>query len=371
MPDMNEHAVFIDFLAFSAPISVMRDVHTFQEQGFLWEKFKSLPSYQRYKSEELVSYADIVDVPVSALSEEELNYYESKILSCYFSRLKTWLSSVFGLVMGAPRGKGGFAYQDSAILYSDESGSEHYGMVYWGGNNNTFYVQISGKGCAHVFNGITPKKVHKWLTHLDILTVKRLDLATDDYDGIYTCDSALQAYRDDAFYGGKGPKPKLETSLAIDSDGCPTKEIVNVGSRKSRVYWRIYNKALEQKVSGTWYRSEVELKEISVDVLLNISSIYTGLCAYSAQINTSKPQSMPRLLGRKAIDSIEAKVRWLRKQASANIAKVFHFFNGDINTVLSMIIREEHISDMKLKFDIPPIYQKLLNDKLKTNQCPF
>ncbi|HEK0470043.1 TPA: replication initiation factor domain-containing protein [Proteus mirabilis] len=375
MSDKQERSVFIDFLAFSAPISVMKDVHTFQEKGFEWRKFQFLPLYKQYQHRDITfthdDYQDIPEIIHSSMTDEQRNRYETDLISCYFSRLKSWLSSVFGLVMGAPRGKGGFAYQDSALLYSDEGGVEHFGVVYWGGNKDTFYVQISGKGCAHVFSGTTPQKIHKWLIHLDIIRLKRLDLATDDYDGIYTCTAALQAYKDDAFYGGKGPKPKLETSQAIDSNGCPTKEIVNVGSRQSRVYWRIYNKALEQKISGVWYRSEVELKEISIDVLLNIAGIYTGLCAYSAQINPSKPQSIPKLLGRKAVDSIEAKVRWLRKQASKNIAKVFHFFNGDINTVLSMIIREEHISDMNLRFDIPPIYQTLLNEKLQTNQCPF
>lgn len=375
MTDNNDRAVIVDYLAFSAPLSVMKDVHTFQEKGFEWRKFQYLPSYRHYQCSNIYQisdgYDDIPDEISSIMTEEQKEKYYTDLYLCYFSRLKRWISSVFGLVVGIPRGKGGFAYQESAVLYSDEGGDTQFGMLYWGGNKETFYIQISGKGCTHVFSGITPKKIYKWLIHLDIYRVNRLDLATDDYDGIYTCQSALTAYQDDAFYGGKGPKPKLETTRAIDSDGCPTKEIVSIGSRQSRVYWRIYNKALEQKVSGIWYRSEVELKDISTDVLLNIASIYTGLCAYSAQINPSKPQSIPKLLGRKAIDSIESKVKWLRKQASANIAKVFHFFNGDINTVLSMIIREEHINDMNLKFDIPPIYQSLMNEKLKTNQYPF
>ncbi len=375
MTDNLNRPVLIDYLAFSAPISAMKDVHTFQEKGFEWRKFQFLPSYKHYQHSAIYSvsqgYNDLPEIHSEAMTEQQQEQFLFDLYNCYFSRLKRWISSVFGLVVGAPRGKGGFAYQESAVLYSDEGGNSQLGLLYWGGNKDTFYIQISGAGCSHVFSGTTSQKIHKWLIHLDILRLKRLDLATDDYDGIFTCHAALNAYKDDAFYGGKGPKPKLETSQAIDSLGCPTKEIVNVGSRQSRIYWRIYNKALEQKVSGIWYRSEVELKEISIDVLLNIAEIYVGLCAYAAQINPSKPKLIPKLLGRKAIDSIEAKVRWLRKQASANLAKVFHFFNGDINTVLSMIIREEHISDMNLKFDIPPIYQKLLNDKLQTNQCPF
>ncbi len=375
MSDKQERSVLIDFLAFSAPFSVMKDVHTFQEKGFEWRKFQFLPSYKQYQHRDITfthgDYQDIPEIAHSSMTDEQRNRYETDLISCYFSRLKLWLSSVFGLVMGSPRGKGGFVYQESALLYSDEGGVEHFGVVYWGGNKDTFFVQISGKGCAHVFSGTTPQKIHKWLSFLDITDIKRIDLATDDYDGIFTCEAAKLAYQDDAFYCGKGPKPCKDEGIKTSGNGKIEKEIFSVGSRQSRIYWRVYNKAAEQKVSGIWYRSEVELKKVSIDVLLNITGIYTGLCAYSAQINPCKPQSIPKLFGRKAIDSIEAKVKWLRKQASANIAKVFHFFNGDVNTVLSMIIREEHISDMNLRFDIPPIYQTLLNEKLQTNQCPF
>lgn len=367
--------VFIDYLAFSAPISVMKDVHTFQEKGFEWRKFQYLPSYRHYQSEPryacLPEFQGIPEIPSSNMTDEQLNQYDTALIECYFARLRTWVSSVFGLVMGLPRGKGGFAYQDSALLFSDEGGSDHCGVIFWGGNRDTFYVQISGVGCAHVFSGTTPQKLYQWFKHLDILSLKRFDLATDDYDGVFTCQAALRDYRLDAFYGGAGPKPKLDISNGIDAEGCPTKEIVNIGSRQSRVYWRIYNKALEQKVSGIWYRSEVELKKISIDVLLNPAAIYTGLCEYSAQINPTAPKSIPQLFGRKPIDAIEAKVRWLRKQASATLAKVFHFYEGDALAILSMIIREEHLQDLNLRFDIPPIYQTLMKEKLRFSSVPF
>lgn len=370
-----ERPVIIDWFAFSAPFSVMKDVDKFQEKGFRWEKFKTLPSYRNYKKSNVYrvpdSYEQFPSVENDVMSEEQIEQYLNDVFNCYFSRLRTWLSSVFGLYMGAPLGYGGHYYSDSASLYSDEGGCERYGVVFWGGNNDSFFVQINGHGCAHVFNGTTPQKIHKWLSFLDITDINRIDLATDDYDGIFTVDAAKKAFENDAFYGGRGPKPNRKVEFEDDGNGNRSIDVLRVGSRQSRVFWRVYDKALEQKISGIWYRSEVELKKVSIDILLDITGTYVGLCDYAAQINPSEPKPIPKLLGRKATDSIEAKVRWLRKQASKNIAKVFHFFNGDINTVLSMIIREEHISDMNIKFDIPPIYQTLLNEKLKTNQCPF
>ncbi|MCT8349532.1 replication initiation factor domain-containing protein, partial [Photorhabdus temperata] len=347
MADKKERSVFIDYLAFSSPLSAMKDVDSFPEKGFEWRKFQYLPSYKHYQNSAAYicadSYQDIPEYTSSGLTEEQQSRYLEDLCACYFSRLRTWISSVFGLVVGVPRGTGGFAYHDSAVLYSDEGGSDHMGMVYWGGNKDTFYVQISGSGCTHVFSGTTPQKIHKWFKYLDITRLKRLDLATDDYEGVFSVSAAKLAHKDDAFYGGMGKRPKIGIKFEMDGDGCITHDEFNVGSRQSRVYWRIYNKAVEQRVSGTWNRSEVELKEISVDALLDIAGIYTGLCAYAAQIDPAPPVFLPRLLGRKAVDSIEAKVKWLRNQASASIAKVFHFFNGDIETVLSMIVREDHI----------------------------
>ncbi|HEY2452903.1 MAG TPA: replication initiation factor domain-containing protein [Scandinavium sp.] len=375
MADAAERYVITDWLAFTAPLSVMKSVHTFPEQGFEWRKFQYLPSYRHYKHSSVYAcsegYDDLPGSDDEGMTEEQKCQLAMDLYACYHSRLKTWIAAVFGLAVGPSLGKGGFAYEDSAVLYSEEGGSEFYGKLFWGGNKDTFYVQITGKGCAHVFSGTTPQKIHKWLQHLDIYTLKRIDLATDDYDGIYTCDAASSAYSDDAFYGGAGPKPKIDESRGRDANGCLTKEILTVGSRQSRVYWRIYNKALEQKVSGIWYRSEVELKGVSVDVLLNIAGIYVGLCAYAAQISPVAPYSIPKLFGRKAVDTIEAKVRWLRNQASSTIAKVFHFFEGDIKTVISMIVREEHLINAKLSLDIPPVYQTLLNEKLQTGKCPF
>lgn len=367
-------SVFIDWFAFSAPFSTMKYVDTYPNVGALFHKFEYLPLLQNYAQANHYTddqTANSADVPQLAISEKQQSQYFADLYSCYLSRLKTWIATVFGLSMGAPRGKGGNGYSDAIPLYSEDGGYEQLGLVYLGGNNETFFVQITGKGCQYVFSSTTALEVYSWLKHLDITQINRIDLATDDYDGVFTVDAAKKAYEDDAFYGGKGPKPGKDESLKTDAYGQIQKEMFSVGSRQSRVYWRIYNKAVEQKVTGIWYRSEVELKKVSIDVLLDLAGIYVGLCPYAAQINPCKENRLPKSMMRKAIDSIEANVQWLRKQASATLAKVFHYYEGDALSILSMIIREEHISDLKLRFDIPPIYQRLINEKLQTNTCPF
>ncbi|OKO97732.1 replication initiation protein [Xenorhabdus eapokensis] len=314
----------------------------------------------KYRSASNVDYDPLPDSSVVFSSSiESINHnaeiYNQELLACLHSRLRRFINAVFGLSVGPARGKVGHFYEDSAVLYSENGGREYFGTLYWGGNNGTFYIQIDGAGCAHVMSGTTPEKIYKWLNHLDIIELKRLDLSTDDYDGVFTSLNAQTAFEDDAFYGGRGPRPAHGYDIKYHGNGSIKKEIFEVGSRQSRVYWRIYNKAAQQKVSGTWYRSEAELKGIPTEVLLDIQGTYTGLCPYAASINPTKPAPIPVRDGRKAIDAIEAKVSWLRKQASSTIAKVIHFFEGDTQAVLSMIVRDEHISDLNLKLDLPPI----------------
>ncbi|SPW34113.1 Replication initiation factor [Edwardsiella tarda] len=377
----SERVAHIDYLAFSAPISCMRSVDTFSEPGHDWRKYQPVPQFSKFRRdsfaerinrdgfyEPLPDSSDFYDADLSQRNDEAERYNKA-LAACFYSRLRRWIAATFGLVVGPSLGRGGFAYEDSAVLYCDEGGAEHFGKLYWGGNNGTFYIQIGGLGCTHVFSGTTPDVIFKWLKHLDITSLKRLDLAVDDYDGVFTCDDAIKSYRDDAFYGGHGPKPALAISHAIDSDGCLTKEIVNVGSRQSRVFWRIYNKALEQRIKGVWYRSEVELKGISIEALLDINGTFTSLCAYAAAINPTKPKALSAVIGRKACDAIDAKVRWLRKQASSTIAKVINFMEGDIDAALSMIIRPEHAEYSK--FDLPPVYQYLINERMRNMPCPF
>ncbi|WP_283126877.1 replication initiation factor domain-containing protein [Providencia stuartii] len=359
-----EQAVFIDFLAFTLSMSAFKDIHTYDKKGFEWRKYPAIPDPRCFKAERFVNDS-------AGLTPEQANEYLSALTQCYFDRLRLFIADFFGLSMGVPRGRGGHFYDDSATLYSYEGSEDSLGTVYFGGNKDTVYIQISGKGCAHVFSYTTPMEIRNILNFLDITTLKRLDLATDDYTGIYTCQAALRDYKDDAFYVGHGPKPCIESAFAISADGEPTKEIVTVGSRKSRIYWRIYNKALEQKVTGIWYRSEVELKGVSTDSLLNISGTYTGICAYSAQINVAKPARILRGQARKAVDSIESSIRWIRKQGSKTLAKVFHLVEGDAAKFIDLLIQDKHLTDSHLSFDIPRVYQNILREKLAVSQTPF
>ncbi|UXJ04982.1 hypothetical protein N6Y36_08935 [Morganella morganii] len=110
MVENSERVVFVDYLAFSAPISVMKEVHTFQEKGFEWRKFQYLPAYRYYQNSSPYIFSDgyqeVPAIAVSPLTEDQQSRYFEDLYACYFSRLKTWIASLFGLVVGAPRAKG-------------------------------------------------------------------------------------------------------------------------------------------------------------------------------------------------------------------------------------------------------------------------
>ncbi|OKP03318.1 hypothetical protein [Xenorhabdus eapokensis] len=53
---MTDRSVFIDYLAFSAPLSCMKDVHTFQEKGHEWRKYQPLPSYKNHKYNAMLDF---------------------------------------------------------------------------------------------------------------------------------------------------------------------------------------------------------------------------------------------------------------------------------------------------------------------------
>lgn len=389
--------VFIDHLAFTFSMSELKNLETIHDVPQFWRKYGRLPRIQDFLPVRRSNYfREVVNPDTRAwfpddsesnqvldgiygdaeFIEKQIEEYKQALLAACLRRFKIWLSSVFGLSLGPERDRGGFNYHFSAPLFSDDGGFEHHGLVFWGGNNNTVYVQISGLGCAHVFAGTEPQEVFKWLKHIGITTLKRIDLAVDDFDGVFTCDAAVRDHRAGAFYGGKGPRPGFANACKWDGRAELKQEMYTFGSRQSRVYWRIYNKALEQKVSGTWNRSEVELKGVSVDILLDIAGYFTGLCDYAKQINPAKPRKFnpyqPDLADeRKAVKSFEGQVQWLRKQCSKSIAKIFHLLGNDYEAVFTAIVRHEDIQDETLRLSIPDIYRQIIADKFYNRDVPF
>ncbi|HHB0966664.1 TPA: replication initiation factor domain-containing protein, partial [Vibrio cholerae] len=168
--------------------------------------------------------------------------------------------------------------------------NKHVGFVALGGNRNTCYFQIEGVGCRTVLEHTSLFRLHWWLDLLGCSRLSRIDLAVDDFHGLFGREYAKKAYSDDAFRTARaGRAPNGGERLVSEPNGKIINESFEVGSRESRIYWRIYNKAAQLGLDMHWFRNEVELKDMPIDVLLNIEGYFAGLCAYSASIINSLP----------------------------------------------------------------------------------
>ena len=339
-------AIIIDHLAFSVPLSSFKNLEragdTYRRA---WAKMPSTKSWSK--------------IQCPQKRQDAIEKFNGESYDALFQRAKQFAFEILGLSVTAPRDKGLFGYQNSYAL-TDCTGKHEMGFIGLGGNGNTIYFQISGTGCKHVFDKTSPFVLHYWLSKvLQIAHLSRIDLAYDDFDGNFDCEYAIKAYHDNAFQGFKGgPVPSMSP--------CPEYKgselvgyIVKVGSRKSKTYWRIYDKAAEQGLKGqVWYRSEVELKQFSVDALENPALAFAGLNPFAASMNLENGTQL-RVSVKRAVLDMAGRIRWARQQCGRTLSDILETFGGDINTAFGAICDERGG-----KFGIPDTQAHLINDHL-------
>lgn len=341
-----QDAIIVDHLAFSVPISEFRNLS--RCGGELKKFWKSLPKQNWSK------------VKDTELRETFIQDWQAEFEEVCLYRFKQFASRILNLRVGAFRERGIHGYTNSAKLLAKDAPVE-LGFIGFGGNNNTLYVQLSGEGCKHVFSKKRPFDLYYWLG--DVLSVKKLarvDLAYDDFDGNYSISYAEKAYHDEAFKnsnGGRNPDAMYITKV----NGRVLKGATfAVGSRSSNVYWRIYDKALEQGCpAGTvWYRNEVELKKCSIDVLADPAKSFAGLNRFSSSVNLEHGISFKSLVRRTTLD-FNARIRWAKRQCGRTFSDVLETFGGDVYAAMGLLCDERGG-----KFNLPDTQAILLNQQL-------
>lgn len=295
--------------------------------------------------------------------EEYKTTVEKQLIDFFVRTLHLWVHDVLKMELGSLRGKGFNGYLDSMEL---KANGIPVGYVGIGGQQNTVYFQISGTGCKHLFANVKLLVLHHWLAKVfNISNLSRVDLCYDDYDGNFDCNYAERAYADNAFRtGARGMGPEIEPrhkyKFNADKEKEYSQEMIVVGSRSSKIYWRIYNKKLEQGIKDddvTWYRSEVELKKWSVDVLLNPAAAFAGLCAFAASIDLDKGVRTKAMTKAKdACLDIAARVRHVRRSAGRALGDILELFQGDIEKTFGLILPD----DTGGKLGFPNVYQQLI-----------
>jgi len=353
--------VIVDHLAFSFPLSQLRHCHKAGFAGYSPETQPFFPLPPEVESSEGKSLDEI---------EKHSLFVKKQLSEFYLKTLKAFVDHVLGFTVSAPRDKGFHGYTNSLTLKS-KTGVD-VGFIGLGGQRDTAFIQISGLGCKNLFGHTDKFVLHHWLnTVLSISFLSRVDLASDDYDGNFDCNYAENAYRDGAFRTGKGGKMPVfkdasEYVYGNNSQKFFDVEMVVIGKRTSPIYWRIYNKKLEQQIINdklNWYRSEVELKKWSVDCLLDVDASFAGLNAFSQSMeNTQGVRTKSMSPTKSACLELASRVRWFRHAAGRALGDVLEIVGGDVSKAFGLLMPDEKLGE---KLGIPPTYKKLINNALE------
>lgn len=351
----SENVVRVDAISFSFNVSYMRDLSQ-------WHEFKSVSGYNGVLPEFPQAPSQIDFRTGLALSaddyQRQLDDYLHEHYSAVYQRIFLFFDRIFGLSVGPVRSRGMQGYSHSCRLFSAD-GKHECGWLMFGGiaQKNTAHVQLSGVGCRHLFMHTTPYLLWNTLRGLGVTRLSRIDLCFDDFTGNFSTDYALTAYDDRAFLTGAGGciqqldirRPRAGDRLKGDT--------IYVGARKSRIYWRIYDKALEQNLDGvSWFRSEVELKKVTVDVLSNVDAYFVGICDYSASViskHVEHVQQLPpeeRRVQENLLPCLEllGRVKRVRRQFAKIAGDVLDIFDGDTGAAFGLLACSDAVEKYSL-----------------------
>lgn len=339
--------VKVDHLAFTFAYSDLRHLDRSNDQDFVNLQF---PEYR--------------EPPLSTPEQLEhaITKYKNKVRKVLAHRLEEFMQKVMGFRLSPMRGRGLHGYNNSAVIL-DPTGTQECGLIGIGGNNDTVFVQINGTGCTRLFERISHTKLHWWLaTILGVTRLARLDLAVDDYTGIFNAQYAEKCFYEGAFRtANRGRGPSMVPHKRITESGELMEEATIVGSRSSSVYWRIYNKKLEQKISDpelVWYRNEVELKKCDIDLLATPASAFAGLCDFAASIEPAAPVKFSKNKKAQGLEFF-ARIAWVRRQCGVALAEVIAMTEGDLGEAFGMLIPHKHRRDDFDELGVPDSYTQL------------
>lgn len=290
----------IDGLAFSFPLSSLSDKY-----------LKTNPMGIKFPSSDMPfnpkKFSEIYGQDKPETDTFTINQGK-EVLFSDISRFSKLVRVSFGLTMGEAKGYGKNHYKQSHDLFGADG--SYCGFVCYGGNNDTGYIYITGKGMSFVRELRTPPQLYFWIDeYFRVTKLSRIDIAYDDFEGVFTTNDCLLAY-DDGFFNGAGRKPKCQE--LIDRSGYG--HTVYVGSRQSMVFWRSYDKQAEQGLShddGIWFRHEAELKGVCTEILLDIDGCFASCNKFAMDMVTAVPVAFSRAQKR-AVRTMDSVTKWLK-----------------------------------------------------------
>ncbi|PMM22395.1 replication initiation factor domain-containing protein [Vibrio lentus] len=333
-------ATSVDWCAFTVKLSDFR--HCTKSGPFSGIKFPTMPALPPMRAR---SNDDV----------ESINDYRERVYTKYFEEcVVVFITKVLGFGIGVLKEGAKFNFYDNHFDIETSDGI-FCGRVGYGGSNQkgTIHFSLNGHGCKHLFTTRSRQYVHYWLSNiLNVTCFTRLDIAFDDFDGIHNCENVELAFLDDGFKRSRGISPtfKNDDEWFIDADGNKifSCEMRRIGSRQSLVHWRIYNKKLEQKIDKdgfVWYRSEVELKKVSVDILIDIDGYFAGLNNYASSLfsSTITPKRMMFKAKKRFACEVLQAAYWAKRQYGRLVNSLFDLYQGDCQKVVTSLMRDDGV----------------------------
>lgn len=234
------------------------------------------------------------------------------------------------------QGKGYTGFKYSAT-WSNSSG-----LIAWGGKSQRgrVYVSIQGQGCATIQDWVGQAQ---WLA-LRTATIKRVDLAQDDFEGRNTdIARAVQQFVEGGFNaGGRQPVHQCYGDW-LSGEQSTGGRTFGIGKRANGKFYSIYEKGKQLgDPQSAWVRVEVEWRaqrrHIPFEVLTQPGTYLAG--AYPCLAVLSTAQARIRTTANAASIAFDAAIENARLQSGKLINLVLRVYGGDYAKVVERLRRD-------------------------------
>jgi phage replication initiation protein len=217
------------------------------------------------------------------------------------------------------------------------------GILAFGGNSESCYVQLSGTACSLCDFTI----LHSYIKDLYMVKITRLDIAEDFLNVLsnkFNFDFFIDAYKLESFKS-KMSRVNPKNLLIGDflSEDSPNGRTLYVGDRKSPKFCRIYEKGKQSKSQNypNWIRFEIEFKAadknvILIDSIINYRDLFLNAYPVCMDLDLGDSTTDLRIERKKVqvIDGIDLQIKNVKKQYGQFLHYLVNYTDKDINEVL-------------------------------------
>lgn len=265
--------------------------------------------------------------------------------------------------------------------YKTQKYCSNISVCYDGQPGMGVHVVMSGKGCRYYETAHSILDLIKRINENEG-KVTRMDLALDDTSGETIPFKRLVKDIAAANIISRW-KDNTEIIKRSNKDAAIKGHTINIGSRTSKIFLRIYDKALEQHIDGIWFRMELEIKNEFAEELQKILTVENAGEVFSKLINNYMRVVIPsdtdsnkarwktqpywlkllkitdsmKLTRLKEDKTIDDKKQWILEQCGPTMALCVMNDEGDLQFIYDSItsgvsrLKEKHLKLLERKGD--------------------